>query len=116
MKSTSDLLLITSDLYALQHGRLIANPNRMFGADVPPIVKLGDTFKKVSEFQRQFKPIPNMVDLDHLTVSGDVKFGCKTKLAGTMIIVATSGNAIDIPDGSVLENKLISGTLSIIDH
>lgn len=116
VKSTSDLLLITSDLYTLQHGRLIANPRRQFGADVPPVVKLGDTFKKVSDFQKRFKTIPEMVELDHLTVSGDVAFGRNTSLRGTVIIVATTGNSIAIPDGSVLENKLISGNLSIIDH
>ena len=45
VKSTSDLFLITSDLYKLNHGELIMNPKRMFGG--VPLVKLGDHFKKV---------------------------------------------------------------------
>jgi UTP--glucose-1-phosphate uridylyltransferase len=45
VKSCSDLLLITSDLYSLEHGKLVMNPNRMFGQT--PVVKLGDNFKKV---------------------------------------------------------------------
>lgn len=42
-----------------------------------------------------------MLELDHLTVSGDVKFGRKVTLRGTVIIVANEGNRIEIPDGTV---------------
>lgn len=45
VKSTSDLFLITSDLYKLNHGELQLNPKRLFGG--VPLVKLGDHFKKV---------------------------------------------------------------------
>ena len=45
VKSTSDLFLITSDLYKLNHGELQLNPKRIFGG--VPLVKLGDHFKKV---------------------------------------------------------------------
>lgn len=40
VKSCSDLLLITSDLYMLEHGRLVMNPQRMFLST--PVVKLGE--------------------------------------------------------------------------
>ena len=81
-----------------------------------PVVKLGDTFKKISNFQKRFGSIPNILELDHLTVSGDVWFGKGITLRGTVIIVANEGNKIDLPDGSILENKLVSGNVSIIDH
>lgn len=45
VKSCADLLLITSDLYTLEHGRLVMNPDRMFLST--PVIKLGDHFKKV---------------------------------------------------------------------
>jgi UTP--glucose-1-phosphate uridylyltransferase len=114
VKSCSDLLLITSDLYSLEHGKLVMNPKRMFNQT--PVVKLGDTFKKVSNFQKRFRTVPNILELDHLTVAGDVWFGRHVELRGTVIIVANEGSRIDIPDGSILENKLVSGNLSIIDH
>ncbi|KIM27670.1 hypothetical protein M408DRAFT_9163 [Serendipita vermifera MAFF 305830] len=114
VKSTSDLLLITSDLYSLEHGKLVMNPNRLFNQT--PVVKLGDTFKKIGQFQKRFGSIPNILELDHLTVSGDVSFGKNITLRGTVIIVANEGNKIDLPDGSILENKLVSGNVSIIDH
>ena len=80
------------------------------------MVKLGDTFKKVANYQKRFKSIPKMMELDHLTVMGDVSFGRNVVLKGTVIIVANEGNHIAIPDGSVLENKLVTGNLCIIDH
>ncbi|PWN19161.1 UTP--glucose-1-phosphate uridylyltransferase [Microstroma glucosiphilum] len=114
VKACSDLLLIQSDLYHLQHGSLMMSEKRLFGQT--PVVKLGDTFKKVSNYQRRFKSIPIIIELDHLTVSGDVVFGRGVQLRGTVIIVANEGSHITIPDGSILENKLISGNLSVIEH
>lgn len=35
---------------------------------------------------------------------------------GTVIIIAEEGNRIDIPDHSVLENKIVTGSLRILDH
>jgi UTP--glucose-1-phosphate uridylyltransferase len=41
-----------------------------------PLVKLGDNhFKKVAAFLARFGSIPDLLELDHLTVSGDVTFG-----------------------------------------
>lgn len=74
----------------------------MFGGT--PVIKLGDHFKgvcclfklhfltllinrasQISEFQERFQGIPNMIDLDHLTVSGNVFFGRNVILRGTVI-------------------------------
>jgi len=114
VKSCSDLLLIKSKLYNLEHGVLTMDKSREFGGT--PVVKLGDHFKKVANFEKRFKSIPNITELDHLTVSGDVWFGKGVRLAGTCIIVANEGNKIMIPDGTSLENKLVTGNLNIIDH
>jgi UTP--glucose-1-phosphate uridylyltransferase len=45
VKSCSDLLLIKSDIYSLEHGQLKISQSRMF--DNIPVIKLGDHFKKV---------------------------------------------------------------------
>ena len=46
---------------------------------VPAVGKLGinrhKSFLKVKEFLQRFASIPNLLELDHLTVSGDVTFG-----------------------------------------
>jgi UTP--glucose-1-phosphate uridylyltransferase len=63
-----------------------------------------------------------MIELDHLTVTGDVYFGQNVTLRGTVIgsyvapsfhlmsfdihtVIAGEGERIDIPDGCVLENR-----------
>ncbi|KAI8984079.1 UTP--glucose-1-phosphate uridylyltransferase family [Mycotypha africana] len=114
VKSTSDLFLVTSNLYSLVHGRLVVNPDRMF--NTVPLIKLGDHFKKVNDFLTRFKTIPHILELDHLTVTGDVCFGSKVELRGTVIIVANHGEHIDIPSGTILENKVVTGCLRILDH
>ncbi|KAL1717404.1 UTP--glucose-1-phosphate uridylyltransferase family [Schizophyllum commune] len=111
VKSCSDLLLIMSDIYSLEHGQLVINEQRMF--ETTPVIKLGDHFKKIANFQKRFKKIPNIVELDHLTVTGDVYFGRNVTLRGTVIVVANEGQRIDIPDGCVLENRLLSGNLTM---
>ncbi|KAI9442205.1 UTP-glucose-1-phosphate uridylyltransferase, partial [Lactarius indigo] len=112
VKSCSDLLLIKSDIYSLEHGQLVINPSRMF--ENTPVIKLGDHFKKIQQFQKRFKKIPHIIELDHLTVTGDVYFGRNVTLRGTVIVVANEGQRIDIPDGCILENRLLSGNLNMI--
>ncbi|OXU27337.1 hypothetical protein TSAR_000061 [Trichomalopsis sarcophagae] len=115
VKKTSDLLLVMSNLYILRNGFLSMSPQRMF--PTTPLVKLGDNhFSKVKEFLNRFPTIPDILELDHLTVSGDVTFGRKVTLKGTVIIIANQGERIDLPSGTILENKIVSGNLRILDH
>ena len=81
VKKTSDLLLVMSNLYSLQNGTLTMNPLRSF--PTVPLVKLGDShFSKVRDFLSRFASIPDLVELNHLTVSGDVTFGNGVSLKG----------------------------------
>eukprot|EP01133_Synstelium_polycarpum_P001354 gene1354-1549_t len=114
VKSTSDLFIVQSNLYSLVKGSLVMNKNRPFTS--VPLVKLGDNFKKVSDYQARLKGIPDILELDQLTVSGDVTFGPGVILKGTVIVVANHGSRIDIPEGSEFENKVVSGNLRILDQ
>jgi len=114
VKSTSDLFIVQSDLYELKNGYLEMSKKRSYPS--VPLVNLGEFFKTVNNYNARFKSIPEILELDQLTVSGDVTFGTNVTLKGTVIVVANVGNRIDIPDGSVLENKVISGNLRILDH
>uniref|UniRef100_A0A8C6WNS0 UTP--glucose-1-phosphate uridylyltransferase n=1 Tax=Neogobius melanostomus TaxID=47308 RepID=A0A8C6WNS0_9GOBI len=114
VKTTSDLLLVMSNLYSLDAGSLTMSKKREF--PTTPHVKLGSSFTKVQEYLRRFENIPDMLELDHLTVSGDVTFGKNVSLKGTVIIIANHGDRIDIPAGAMLENKIVSGNLRILDH
>ncbi|KCV73311.1 UTP-glucose-1-phosphate uridylyltransferase [Fonticula alba] len=114
VKGTGDLLLVQSNLYSLSHGAMVLNKNR--AVSTLPLIKLGSEFGRVSDYLSRFAQIPDILELDHLTVTGDVNFGSGVTLRGTVIIVATHGQRIDIPNGSILENKIVTGHLRILDH
>lgn len=114
VKNTSDLLIVQSDLFTLKDGTLTVNPNRAF--QTVPVVKLGSEFKDISSYMERFDGIPDLLELDQLTVAGNVRFGANVVLKGTVIIVANHKSRIDIPSGSILENKVVTGELHILDH
>lgn len=113
VKTCSDLLLVKSDLYSISRGTVEMSPARFGGS---PLVKLGSHFKKVTDFQKRIPHMPKIVELDHLTITGNVFLGKNVTLKGTVIIVCEEGKRIDIPNGSVLENVVITGSLSILEH
>ncbi|XP_032882209.1 UTP--glucose-1-phosphate uridylyltransferase isoform X1 [Amblyraja radiata] len=114
VKTTSDLMLVMSNLYSLNAGSLTMSVKREFRT--VPLVKLGSSFTKVQDYLTRLESIPDIIELDHLTVSGDVTFGKHVVLKGTVIIIANHGDRIDIPPGAILENKIVSGNLRILDH
>lgn len=49
-------------------------------------------FQKVQDYLRRFESIPDMLELDHLTVSGDVTFGKNVSLkVGDLILYVHLG-------------------------
>uniref|UniRef100_A0A0X3NYS5 UTP--glucose-1-phosphate uridylyltransferase n=1 Tax=Schistocephalus solidus TaxID=70667 RepID=A0A0X3NYS5_SCHSO len=114
VKTTSDLLVMMSNLYALEDGYIFMSPKRSFPS--VPLVKLGEEFKKVKDFLGRFANIPDLLELDHLTIAGNVFVGRDVSLKGTVIIIANHGDKICVPPGSLLENKIVSGNLHILDH
>ncbi|CAI5471687.1 unnamed protein product [Closterium sp. Yama58-4] len=101
VKATSDLLLVQSDLYTVQDGLVTRNPARTAAAN--PTIDLGPEFKKVADFQKRFKAIPSIIELDSLKVSGDVCFGGNITLKGKVAIEAPKDDKIVVADGTVLE-------------
>jgi UTP--glucose-1-phosphate uridylyltransferase len=114
VKTCADLFLLESNLYTESNGFLTVNKNR--GNQPQPIVKLlGKNFKTIEAYESSFNNIPDIVDLDILTVSGNVRFGKNVVLKGIVIIFASEGCTIDIPEGSVLDDKILFGNLPITD-
>lgn len=103
-----------SDLFQAHAGRLMLNEARVF--KTLPLVKLGVEFKKVDSYLSRFETMPKILELDHLTVSGDVYFGRDVVLKGTVIIIAYEGHRIDIPSCALLENKIVTGDFRILEH
>lgn len=91
------------------------NKNRPYSSS--PLIKLlWKNFSKIDNFVNCFKSIPDILELDHLTVSGNVKFGKDVSLKGTVIIIADENSKINIPDGSVLDDNILYGNLPILEH
>ena len=97
VKTTSDLLVVRSDAYALdEDGRLDLVDEREGRA---PLVELSDEFKLVRDFDARFPAgPPSLVACERLAVRGDVTFGGGVTVRGR---VEVEGPA-RIDDGAVL--------------
>ncbi|XP_039063457.1 UTP--glucose-1-phosphate uridylyltransferase-like [Hibiscus syriacus] len=111
LNSTSDLLLLQSDLYSFKEGILVRNGDRVSPSN--PHIALGPKFKKLIDFKSRFTTIPSIVKLDSLEVEGDVWFGADVTLKGKVIIDVDPGQPLRIPDGAVLEDKEIDSPADI---
>ncbi|MDH5560558.1 MAG: UTP--glucose-1-phosphate uridylyltransferase [Deltaproteobacteria bacterium] len=110
VKTTNDLLLIQSNLFILDGGVLKRNQSRHF--ENLPLIRLGEFYRTIDDYKKRISMIPDILELDHLTVVGDVYFGKKTKLCGNVILVCERGE-LHIPDQSFLENKVMTGNIRI---
>jgi UTP--glucose-1-phosphate uridylyltransferase len=72
--------------------------------------------KQLEEYEKRFASVPNLIEIEQLTISGDVYMGKDVTLKGTVIIVADTGTRINIPDGTTLENKIVAGSLMMTDY
>jgi len=119
VKTTANLFCLQSNLFTLASTSIL-EPNAIRlsqGFDELPIVRFDtEHFGSYNEYKRRFPQLPNILELEHLNVAGDVTFGMRVKLMGTVIIVAEDGKTIHIPDGSVLENCVVTGELQVLDH
>jgi len=116
VKTTSDLFAVQSDLFEVKHGALTLSEKRIISPPVPT-VKLGPCFRTLADYHERLPfGVPNLIELEHLTVSGDVHFRNHVVLKGTVIIVAEEGSHIDICSGSVIRDKVVQGNLRILDH
>lgn len=108
VNSTSDLLLLRSDVYTHDKGILAQNRSRN------PSISLGPEFEKVDDFELRFKSIPSIVGLESLKVTGDVWFGAGVTLKGKVTIEAKPGLKLEIPDDVILKNMDITDPSDIL--
>ena len=94
VKTTSDLLVLRSDAYALTGDARIELAD---GREGSPLVSLSDEFKLVSAFEERFSHgPPSLVAAERLEVTGDVRFGRDVVVRGAATVT------MDVPDGAVL--------------
>ncbi|KAI6205153.1 UTP--glucose-1-phosphate uridylyltransferase [Aphelenchoides besseyi] len=101
VKKTQDMLVVMGNSLMVDEtsGVLRLNPKRQLPR--APIVQLSTHYDVVAEYLSRFPHIPDMIDLESLIVSGDVKFGKDVKLRGRVHI---TGNGT-IPDGVTIDGN-----------
>jgi len=102
IKTTNELLGLWSNAFILDDQSLVAiNPDRKVGYIV---VKLDTKFyKKTDDLLIRFpEGVPDLIDCEQLTISGDVKFAANVKLIGNVVINNTSDKQLFIEKNSVI--------------
>jgi UTP--glucose-1-phosphate uridylyltransferase len=102
VKSTDDLLAVRSDAYLLTDDyRIILNPERRMG---PPVIELDPRYYRLTDQMEARFPCgaPSLVGCERLTVAGDVHFGCRVTVKGSVSLEAGAEGPLAIEDGAVL--------------
>ena len=102
VKNTSDLMLIQSDLFIFENGRMVRNPTH--ARNSLPLIRWKEPFTDLEEFQNRIPVIPDMRELESLEIEGDVRFEGEVFLKGRVTLVAHD-QPIRIPAGTRLENR-----------
>jgi UTP--glucose-1-phosphate uridylyltransferase len=104
VKNTSDLMLLQSDLFVFEDGRITRNPTCY--QRTLPLVSWKEPFTRLEEFQKRIPMIPDMRELEYLEMEGDVYFEGEVSLKGRVTLIGHK-KPIRIPTGTCLENRQI---------
>ena len=104
VKTTSDLLLLQSDLYELTEEYSVAST--LDPSELPPVSLDSRYYRLIQDFQSRFAcGAPSLEQCTGLTIEGDVSFGKNIKLLGKVHLRNSSDRQIKIDDDSVLEGE-----------
>ena len=104
VKKTEDLLLVRSNIFDVEGGKLTRNTQRI-NLDLP-IIKFGSPLNLVDEFEKCFSTIPDLLELESLEVSGQVKFAGMAILKGKVKLNGMT-RPILIENLKTIENECI---------
>ena len=103
IKTTGELLGLWSNAFVLDENNLVVkNPAR---SRQHIVIRLDDRyFKKIDDMQARFpEGVPDLLECDSLTISGDVRFGADVKVIGNVTLTNDSDQQLVIKSGSVVE-------------
>ncbi len=101
VKRTSDLFLVQSNLFELDEGRMRINSQRTIKE--LPNVNFGAPFDRLDGYNSRFKSIPDIINLESLTLEGDITFEGSAVLEGKVTLGANEGSRT-IGQGELLKN------------
>jgi UTP--glucose-1-phosphate uridylyltransferase len=102
VKKTDDLLLVRSNLFNLDKGKLKRNLKRRL--QHLPKINLGDFLQNIENFQSSFPVIPDLINLEELTITGDVRFDGIASLEG-MVNLNGLKHPLTLPSGVRVVNE-----------
>jgi len=103
IKTTNELLGLWSNAFILDDNSLVTvNPERKAGYIVVSLDS--QYYKNVDDIEARFpEGVPDLLECEKLTISGDVKFGADVKLIGNVIINNESDTQLVIAAGTVIK-------------
>jgi UTP--glucose-1-phosphate uridylyltransferase len=118
VKKSQDLLVVMGNAFVIDKasGILCLNPERKIPR--APVVHLSSHYDNVDDFLRHFLNIPDMLELDTLTVNGDVYFGRDIKLKVCLdekfnYLRIFKGNVVVKGDGRISDGAVLDGELNL---
>ena len=108
VKKNNDLLLLWSDLYALNELRhLVMAPVRT----TPPLIFLDERYYQLIDDMRERFPYgaPSLIECTELRVEGNIYFGRNVTLRGKVHIVNDSQTPLWIEDDACLVDQVVQG-------
>lgn len=94
VKATSDLLLVRSDLYALDQRQALVQQV----PSVPAVKLASEPYKLINDFEARFpQGVPSLKEAASLDVQGDWTFGQDVSVIGDAVLGAEGGT---VPDGA----------------
>jgi UTP--glucose-1-phosphate uridylyltransferase len=106
VKKTDDLLLVRSNLFNLDKGQLKRNLARK--SKHLPNINLGSFLQDIENFQSCFSVIPDLVDLESLTIKGEVRLEGKATLKGTVNLDGME-KVLTLPSGITVNDESLQG-------
>ena len=98
VKTTENLLVLRSDIYAIDENGLV-EPAR----EPPPVALDRERYRFISDLEARFPHgPPSLLACDRLQVSGDVRFGRQVACEGEVTVVGRRDRPARIPDGARL--------------
>ena len=98
VKTTENLLVLRSDIYAIDENGLV-EPAR----EPPPVALDRERYRFISDLEARFPHgPPSLLACDRLQVSGDVRFGRQVACEGEVTVVGRRDRPARIPDGTRL--------------
>ena len=101
VKTTNELLLLRSDLFAFdQRHEVVAQSTRS-----DPRIDLDDHYKLIGDFDARFPGgAPSLLECTSFTVKGDVTFGAGIRCVGDVRVSAS--DPAQVPDGATLDGDV----------